>query len=118
MTEKDSATPAVKQSADLLSNLSFTKRFHADLEEAKAALSKPDVADVTLFDGRKFRIMVGGIGDKTKRFFLSLSVANPGASPEMSNLVHLAKTYSFEVGQWQADKFRKELSDFLTAKNG
>ncbi len=107
-----------------LENLAFEKRFDPGNVEATTALKNASKAEVILFDGRRYELHVGRVGqDAAEKFFVRVtghSSSEGGESQELSGQVEslntLMQKWAFSVSSWRAQKLVKSRPDFITAK--
>lgn len=110
---KDGQTekPSVAQLDNLLTGLNFTRRLDSSNEEAKGALAKSSKTVVSLFDGRRYEVSVGNIGEK---WFLKIVVDRNGASldakteADIKRLEQWMSSYAFEVSSYVAQRLSQK----------
>lgn len=115
---KDGKTekPAVAQLESLLTGVNFTRRLDASNEEAKAALAKPVKTVVQLFDGRRYDLLVGNVGEK---WFLKIIVDRNGANldakieADLKRLEQWMGSYAFEVSSYVAQRLTQKQDDLI-----
>lgn len=112
---------SIRSHESILANLTFTGRVDPDNEEYKSAMATASEVKATLFDGRKYSVKVGSIGEATKKYFLHIAAEKGEGTPEkdakdMAVLIDLMNRFAFEVPVHIGSRLEKGADDMLEKK--
>jgi len=112
LSEKEQVKPSELSDLNrLASNLIYTKRYDHSNEEAKAAFSSPEEVVIEQFDGEKWTIQIGKIGEKEKeKYFIRVQAQKNPLTQFMD------KAGVYELSSYKAENFIKRRADFVEPK--